>query len=151
MAKNLSSMIRNVFSPEYSLNTSIRDRTKVSRPYPYLFFSDWDTAYGSHPGYATIRNILDQVFVRHWGCSATIAFSENCEADKHRLSRDLLARFDVPLTAADREIIARPDLLTWKYTADDVKKGVVSQFIYDYFHTTLSDPRYQQFFEWCLK
>lgn len=119
----------NQFSPEYGVQSGVKDRSRVKRPFPGLAWETLPTVYGSCPAYGGIMELIE----KHWYDVYHESYRGMREAllvaDTERLADYVsqnaikLSLFD--LTAIDREVLADPDKLQYKFLPTDVSPGVL--------------------------
>lgn len=128
---NILSYVTNMFSPEYGVQSDLRGikRERAKRPFPGLAWATMQQTYGTVPVYQEVREIVE----REW----FNVFHESYESYRRELLRsDEIALADYvrqiglrlgigDLTPIDREVLADPDKLQYRYTEDDVSPGVV--------------------------
>lgn len=124
---NVNSLAVNQFSPEYGVQSNIKDRTKARRPYPGLAWKTLSQNYGTAPGYAEAMEIIEHEYAKVYGESYR-AFRETwLQDDERRLMDDLRSRqLSLPeLTPLEIEVLLDPSKLDWKYSTGDVSQSIV--------------------------
>nr|QYF49844.1 MAG: putative RNA-dependent RNA polymerase [Guangxi cysto-like virus 13] len=125
---NIVSMVINEFSPEYGVQSTIRDRSRVKRPFPGLAWGSMFEAYGTAPIYQEVRDLIEHLWFKHYGESYNVLRQKEYESDLQAL-RIFSRRFDsvgIPdLSEIDKAVLASPDKLQYMYTEEDVNPEVV--------------------------
>lgn len=125
---NGNSLVINQFSPEYSVQSGVRDRSKTKRPFPGLAWETLPQVYGSCPAYGLIMDTTKRLWQEVFNESYDAYRNKMLEQDKYRLAehiKRLEAKVSIPeLTTIDREVLADPDKLQYKYVPSDVTPGV---------------------------
>lgn len=126
---NANSLVINQFSPEYSVQSKIRDRSKTKRPFPGLAWESLSQVYGSAPAYGAIMEAIEEEWYNVFHESYGSYRSKLLEQDKLNLQRYVDERAiklsAADLSAIDREILADPDKLQYKWLPSDASQGVV--------------------------
>lgn len=125
---NIVSMVNNQFSPEYSVQSNVKDRAKRARPFPGLAWASMKLTYGDCPIYGETLSLIEKEW-RH-------CFGESYEAYREEwLRQDTLALSQyVKRVAQDRglqglnyidlEVLVDPDKMHYKFSEDDVSDDV---------------------------
>lgn len=129
MCGNGLSLLINQLSPEYGVQSAIKDRSRVRRPFPGLAWETLPLNYGTSPLFGELMELLE----KHWydkkgesyrGFRERLLHEDKILLQKHIEANNIkLALGD--LTLIDQEVIADPDKLQYKYTPDDVTPGVL--------------------------
>lgn len=124
---NVNSAANNMFSPEYGVQSGIKDRSKARRPYPGLAWKALGQNYGTAPAFTTVMEIIEREWGRIYGTSYRVYREEWLHDDERRLMDDLKARAMVlpDLTPIELEILQDPGKLEWKYGMQDVSQSIV--------------------------
>lgn len=125
---NINSMLNNQFSPEYGVQSGVKDRSKRKRPFPGLAWASMRETYGSCPIYSDVLEMIE----RHWwdafGESYRAYREEMLRTDTLALSRyvaEQVAKAGLAeLSAIDLEVLADPSKLQYKYIESDVSAHV---------------------------
>lgn len=125
---DIQSMLVNEFSPEYGVQSAIRDRTRVRRPFPGLAWASIPDAYGSSPIYQDVRDIIERIWQQVYGYSYNGMRDKLLTEDETNLRKFTrsFANIGVPdLTDIDLEVLLKPERLQYKYEPDDVSPDIV--------------------------
>lgn len=131
---NPLSMIRNMWSPEYTVNSHIKKRSGQKRPYPGLAWGDLSSNYGTCPIYGELKELVDKVYFDIYGSSYSAFRERLLFDDTKKLATDLsYQRVEVPedlgwLTPVEKEVIASPEKLQYKYLPTDVRPEILALF-----------------------
>ena len=64
---DVGSLVRNMFSPEYSVMSQVPDRPKTKRPFPGLAWGTIPEAYGSAPAYGEVMETIEECWFDVYG------------------------------------------------------------------------------------
>lgn len=130
---NIQSMVNNQFSPEYSVQSSIRDRSKRKRPYPGLAWRSIKQTYGSSPIYGEVMELIERTWRQSFGGSYAAYREALLEEDTIALAQAVAAQKAnmqlANLSSIDLEVLADPDKLHYKYAAEDVSPAVLDSLM----------------------
>lgn len=126
---NVISLTINQFSPEYGVQSKIRDRSRVKRPFPGLAWETLPSVYGTAPAFGVVMEETERAWREAFGFSYSIFREEMLREDKRRLTEYIAASTDASLkidemTSIDHEVIASPEKLQYKFSSSDVSPGV---------------------------
>jgi hypothetical protein len=126
---NVNSLVINQFSPEYGVQSKIRDRSRVKRPFPGLAWETLPSVYGSAPAFGTVMEETERAWRNVYGRSYSLFRDEMLRQDKRLLSeyiaKTATARIAMDsLTAIDHEVIASPEKMQYKFSSEDVSDGI---------------------------
>nr|QYF49771.1 MAG: putative RNA-dependent RNA polymerase [Guangxi cysto-like virus 6] len=123
---NVNSLVTNQFSPEYGVQSNIKDRSKAKRPYPGLAWKTLSLNYGGAPVYGDIMDVVEREYARVYGTSYRAFRDEWLRDDERRLMDDLYQRsLKVPeLTSIDIEVLNDPGKAEWKYDEKDISSAL---------------------------
>jgi len=124
---NINSLVTNMFSPEYGVQSAIRDRTKARRPYPGLAWKTLAQNYGSSPIFTEVLDIIEFEWSKAYGESYTAYREQWLVDDERRLMEDLSRRaMTLPdLSPIAIEVLNDPGKLDWKYDRSDVPEEII--------------------------
>lgn len=127
---NVISCHVNQFSPEYGVQSGVKDRSRVKRPYPGLSWETLATTYGTAPFYGESMDIVERVWRDVRGFSYRGMREEMLERDRSRLAAALLAMPDSDFsyddaTPIEKEVINDSDKLNYKWLPSDVRPEVL--------------------------
>lgn len=129
MIGNIISLLINQFSPEYSVQSGVRDRSRVKRPFPGLAWETYAQVYGSSPIYGQVMDLIEECWFNQFHESYRGYRDKLLAADRLALEKfvkEQAARFDtIDLTLIDHEVLADPSKLQYKYEPGDVNPGVL--------------------------
>lgn len=119
---NVNSLVTNQFSPEYGVQSNIRDRSKAKRPYPGLAWKTLALNYGSAPVFGDVMEVIEREYSRVYGESYRAFREEWLRDDERLLMEDLSQRsLKTPeLTSIDIEVLNDPSKAEWKYDEADI-------------------------------
>lgn len=122
------SLAQNQLTSEYSVNSKVKDRSKVKRPFPGLAWETLPMVYGSAPAYGIIMDTIEECYFDVYHESYRKYRQDMLEYDKKALQQ-FVNQMNVQLsanelTAIDREVLADPDKLQYKWLPSDVTPGV---------------------------
>lgn len=128
----VQSYVRNEFCPEHGIQSNIRDRSKARRPYPGIV--DRWVAYGEAPSFMEVKRIIERTWMKHFDYSFFSMKEEQFKKDEKALAQ-FLKHSSISLDSAfkdadsfsdiDREVLADPSKVAWKYTKEDVSPVVL--------------------------
>lgn len=125
----ISSFLIKQFSPEYGVQSELRDRTKAKRPYPGLAWGSMLEAYGTHPIYGEMRELIDSCWYDEYGYSYSGYRDDLLRRDRARLAEWSRQRSHGlgldDLSQIDQDVIAHPEKLQYRYDPADVNPTVV--------------------------
>nr|QYF49822.1 MAG: putative RNA-dependent RNA polymerase [Yunnan farmland cysto-like virus] len=125
---NGNSLVTNMFSPEYGVQAKVADRSRVKRPFPGLAWSTLSQVYGTVPVYSEIMEIIEETWFSVYGESYQAMRRDMQRRDELLLAkyvREVEAKVGLnDLTTIDREVLAEPDKLQYKYVETDVNPEV---------------------------
>lgn len=131
---NILSMANNSLSPEYGVQSAIKDRSRVRRPFPGLAYESYKDVYGSAPGYGPLLEVLEKAWRPNYHESYEAFRRRQYEEDLVRLSQYLasVAKYSGldHLSMADKEVLVSPDKLDYKYDPDMINSEVVDLTVY---------------------
>lgn len=126
---NINSCVNNQFSPEYGVQSGVKDRSRVPRPFPGLAWDSMASVYGSSPVYGAVMDDIESCWYDVFGDSYSAMRRRLLEEDKLKLLayvKETGRKVDyASLTAIDLEVIATPAKLQYKYIPSDVSPGVL--------------------------
>lgn len=125
---NIISYLVNMFSPEYGVQSGIRDRTKVKRPFGGLAWSTMAQNYGSSPIYSEVKDLVEFTWGKVFGESYSLFREQWLIQDQLALREQLsrVANSSMPeLSLADIEVLSDPSRLEWKYDRDDINPEIL--------------------------
>nr|QYF49800.1 MAG: putative RNA-dependent RNA polymerase [Yunnan sediment cysto-like virus 2] len=143
---NINSMLNNAFSPEYGVQSGVRDRSKRARPFAGLAWGTIREHYGTVPVFGEVSEQIEKIWYDVYGESYTLYRECWMKEDQLALEQYVKERSigDISsLTTIEREVLADRDKLSYKYTNDDVRPEVLSILfkgirledgIFDYFN-----------------
>lgn len=123
------SLLVNQLSPEYGVQSGVKDRSRTKRPFPGLAWESLASVYGSAPAYGTLMEILERAWFDHFHESYRGFRERLLQEDQQRLLHyveQLSIQVDIPnLTNADKEVLADAEKAQYKFTPEMLTKGVV--------------------------
>lgn len=131
MIGDIGSLVRNQFSPEYSVQSQQKDRSRVKRPYPGLAWLSVRQVYGSSPIYAEVLDLIEHHWFRAFGESYR-GFRESMVRQDEKLLAAYLREVNMrrfvgaDLTLIELEVLNDPSRLHWKYSTSDVRPEVLA-------------------------
>jgi hypothetical protein len=129
---NIMSFLTNQFSPEYSVQSQIKDRTKVKRPFPMLAWETIGQVYGQCPVYAEMLELIEDGWWKFFGESYSDYRAEGLRKDKLELAKytqSMRDKMDSGLSLIEYEVMSDPNKLSYKYDETDVSKDIVDLFM----------------------
>jgi hypothetical protein len=129
---NIQSLVTNLFSPEYGVQSAVSDRSKVKRPFPGLAWESTQQVYGSCPLYGDVIELIEKTWYDVYGESFISRRQRFLEKDKALLARYVkeFKQVGLPdLTAIDLEVLNDPTKLEYKFAESDVSMEVLD-FLY---------------------
>nr|QYF49688.1 MAG: putative RNA-dependent RNA polymerase [Guangxi cysto-like virus 1] len=123
---NINSFVINQFSPEYSINSRVVDRSTLKRPYPGLAWGSYADVYGTTPTYHGVLDCIEKHFYDAFGTSYRSLREHHLEKDRLALRKHLSRQDLAFLTTVEAEVLAEPAKLQYKYTEDDVRPAIVN-------------------------
>lgn len=127
---NIISFLVNRLSPEYGVQSMIKDRARCKRPYPGLAYGSLHQNYGTSPIFGEVKEMLERVYRDVTGDSyhaVQMAAQKRDEALLQQALRVMSQRLSLAdLTQIDLEVLARPDTLEYKYDRRDVSDAVLN-------------------------
>ncbi|ABI20430.1 P2 [Pseudomonas phage phi6] len=125
---NINSMLNNQFSPEYGVQSGVRDRSKRKRPFPGLAWASMKDTYGACPIYSDVLEAIERCWWNAFGESYRAYREDMLKRDTLELSRYVasMARQAglAELTPIDLEVLADPNKLQYKWTEADVSANI---------------------------
>lgn len=126
---NINSWAVNQFSPEYGVQSQMKDRSRLKRPFPGLAWKSIDETFGSVPVYGELTNLLERTWFDTMGFSYRTHREQWLRDDERALSlfirtQDAKADFTA-LTSIELEVLSNPDKLQYKYSELDVRDEVL--------------------------
>lgn len=129
---NIQSLVTNLFSPEYGVQSGVKDRSRVKRPFPGLAWDTLSSVYGSCPLYGDVMEAIEKNWFDVYKESFFARKNKQLELDKAKLAR-YIKNFDQvgggEKTAIDLEVLNDPTKLEYKFAAADVSPEVLD-FLY---------------------
>lgn len=125
---NIISYLVNMFSPEYGVQSGVRDRSKVKRPFGGLAWSTMAQNYGSSPIYSEVKDMVEFVWGKCFASSYSFFREEWLRADQLALREQLerVSNSALPdLSLTDIEVLSDPSRLDWKYDREDVNPAIL--------------------------
>jgi hypothetical protein len=131
---NILSFITNQLSPEYGVQSGVKDRSRVQRPFPGLAWESIHDVYGSSPVFGDVLELLEACWYDVFG-ESYIHFRDNLlERDRKRLAhfvRTMRLKSGLDsLTEMDHEVLASPDKLHYKFAESDISADVVDMLFH---------------------
>lgn len=127
---NPLSYLVNQFAPEYGIQSGVRDRSRVKRPYPGLAWASYDDVYGSIPIYGELKDLVEKEYFDVYGTSYAHMRNEMLEQDKQKLAQDLKSLGQAlpfeSLTSIELEILQDPDRAEWKFASTDYRPEIIN-------------------------
>lgn len=128
---NIVSYVVNLFAPEYSLDSHIRDRSITKRGFPGLGYKTHPEVYGSSPIWVEINRIIDdtwfEVFSESFDMMRRRQYHHDLKALNAQIDQKVTREgaFDtyssvVQFSPIDYEVLVSPDKLRYKYQPSDV-------------------------------
>jgi hypothetical protein len=130
---NPISMLVNEFCPEYSVNSKIKDRTNVKRPFPMLAWETMNQVYGTMPTYGQLRELVSEGWWKFFGYSYDQYREDGLRREKLALAQQLRDVADLTpayLGPNEVEAMINPDKLQYKFSDTDVNPDVAAMFIH---------------------
>lgn len=127
---NISSFVRNRFSPEYGIQSGVKDRSRAKRPYWGLGWLSKMEAYGSCPAYSEILELIEFHWGRVYGESYIRRMDDLADVqirEAARAARAVQAAIGggfSDLSAIDLEVLADPSKAHYKFTDEDISPAV---------------------------
>lgn len=129
MIGNLISLVINQFSPEYGVQSGIKDRSRVKRPFPGLAWGTMASTYGTAPGYDVVLEEIEKAWYDVYHESYRGFREKLLRSDEAALAAYVrehgIRMSSMNLTPIDQEVLADPDKLQYKYLPADVSPGVL--------------------------
>lgn len=124
---NIRSLLPNRLAPEYGVQSRIKDRSGLKRPYPGLAWSTLDQNYGSSPGYSYVMEALERSYYDLTGESYAYKQQRRLERDQIALRNALRqASLGLPdLTPIEVAVLQDPSKLEYRYSRSDVRDEVL--------------------------
>lgn len=124
---NIRSLLPNRLSPEYGVQSKVRDRSKLKRPYPGLAWSTLDQNYGSAPGFSYVMEALERSYYDLTGESYAHKQEQRLARDQIALRNALRqANLGLPdLTPIEVAVLQDPSKLEYRYSRSDVREEVL--------------------------
>lgn len=129
---NILSAGRNLWSPEYGVESQKKDRSTCKRPYPGLAWGSMSEVYGTIPIYGEYLELMEHVYYSVYRESHSAFRSKLFQRDEKRLAQALssstvhreLGFSD--LSFAEKEVLNDPAKIHYRYTQDDVRPEVLA-------------------------
>jgi hypothetical protein len=129
---NIQSLVTNLFSPEYGVQSQVKDRSKVKRPFPGLSWETIPQVYGSCPLYGEVMESIEKHWYNNFSESFFARKQKQLESDKAKLAR-YIAKFQqvgsIDFSPIDLEVLNDPTKLEYKFDKEDVSPEVLD-FLY---------------------
>jgi hypothetical protein len=129
---NILSAGRNLWSPEYGVESQKKDRSTCKRPYPGLAWGSMSEVYGTIPIYGEYLELMESVYFDVYRESHSSFRSRLFDRDEKRLA-EALSNTTVTkelgfsdLSFAEKEILNDPAKIHYRYTQDDVRPEVLA-------------------------
>ena len=126
---NVNSFYINQFSPEYGVQSGIKDRSRVKRPFPGLAWESMDSVYGSIPIYGEAKQLIEKHWYDAFGVSYFAYREALLEMDKRRIQdyikSNASAKGLYDLSSTDMEVLASPEKLEYKFAPSDISSSVL--------------------------
>lgn len=145
---NILSYVNNMFSPEYGVQSDLRDRTRAKRPFPGLAWKTMSQNYGSCPIYGEVRERIEYIWTREYGYSY-FAFRDDWLHDDERALRDHLEHASIKglpdLSVMDVEVLIDPSKAEWKYDKKDLSPQI-ADLLFNGIGLDLVEPYFERVF-----
>jgi hypothetical protein len=126
---NIQSAAVNAFSPEYGVQSDLRDRTKAKRPFPGLAHLSMTQNYGACPIYGDYTRVIEATWKKHFGDSYGAMRSDWADRDLRSLRSHLeriSAKSLIDLSPQEIEVLQDPSKAMWKYIDIDLSPAILS-------------------------
>ena len=125
---NGASLVYNMFSPEFGIQSALKDRTNAKRPYPGLAWATLSQNYGTAPSYTEILDQIEFNWSKIYHESFRIRREKWLRESEKQLMLDLRKRSATSmlpdLDPITLEVLMDPSKLEWKYAAGDVSSSI---------------------------
>jgi hypothetical protein len=125
---NVVNLLVNQFSPEYGVQSRVKDRSRVKRPFPGLGWESIPQNYGTAPAFGEAMSIVESTWRKVYGFSYAGYREKLLQHDKLALMDFVRAREremgTLSLTPIDLEVLDNPDKLAYKYMPSDVSPQI---------------------------
>jgi hypothetical protein len=141
---NIQSLVTNLFSPEYGVQSGVRDRSKVKRPFPGLAWETLAQVYASCPLYGDVMELIEKEWYDVYHESFYSRKFKQLQTDKVNLQRYVEEFKQVGaknLTSIDLEVLNDPTKMEYKFQESDV-----SPEVFDFLYQGLSLEEIEPYF-----
>lgn len=123
---NINSMAVNSWSPEYGVQSNLRDRSKAARPYPGLAWKTLAQNYGSCPAYQETLELMRYAWAKEYHEDYHVRLDKWYEDDMKALRAALNKQSSIlpDYTMIELEVLNKPAALDWKYADSDVRPEI---------------------------
>ena len=127
---NILSFATNQLSPEYGVQSGVRDRSRVKRPFPGLAWESVHDVYGSSPVFGVVLDLLEESWYDCFGESYIHFREQLLERDKRKLAsyvKTVSTKMGMDdLSPIDQEVMSNPDKAHYKYGEADISDDVLN-------------------------
>lgn len=125
---NVVSMVVNMFSPEYGVNSAVRSKRRqgLKRPYPGIAWGSTREVFGDAPAFPAVMKHIEDAWFEVYGISYSYYRDTMYKEDMRQLTKDLDSKDEWSnLSLIEKEVISAPEKLQYRYTELDVREEIV--------------------------